>query len=70
MPTKKEREELLKAIGKINNRFELIAFIFAFRQRELFQLISLIEFILITVLITKYTDLFEIIFVWIKGFII
>lgn len=67
MPTKKEREAMLKAIGKVNNKWELIAFIWAFRQKELWKTIAGIEFFIVMFFIIKYTELIESIYMWIVG---
>jgi len=70
MPPKTEREGMLKAIGKVNNKWELLAFIWAFRQKEFWKWIAGVESVIILMMLTKYTDFFETIYQLFKGFLL
>ena len=67
MTSKKDREAMLKAIGKVENKWEFLAFIFAFRQKELWKTIAGISLLLNIIFIVKFTDMFETILNYITG---
>ena len=57
----KERLLEIKEMKHVDGAFELLAFIWTFRRREFLGIMALAEFIIIIGLLTKYTDLIQVI---------
>jgi hypothetical protein len=67
MATKKEREEMSKALTKIDNKWEAFAFVWAYRQKEIKNFIIVVQFGIIIGLLIKYTTVFQSVWNFIKG---
>ena len=71
MVTKNELEhqkQMNKALKDVENKWEMIAFIWAYRRREILAIICLIQLCIIIVLLGKYTQAFETIGKYILSF--
>jgi len=66
----KERREKLaaKSLKEIDNKWEALAFIWAFRQREIKNLIIVVQTAVIIIFTAKYTTVVADIYNIIKGF--
>lgn len=55
----KEKELMAKSLKDVDNAWEMIAFIFAWRKRELLLVVNAVQFLVNLYLIAKYTNWIE-----------
>lgn len=59
--TTKEKLLMAKSLRDVDNAYEMIAFIYMWRKRELFQTLFILSFTLNIYFILKYTDIVNLI---------
>lgn len=59
MSTKKEREEMRKALSKINNKWEMIAYIWTYRRKEFLFYLNFLQSAVILYFVLSYTNLIK-----------
>ncbi len=69
MTKKTERAEMLKASGKVDSKWEFMAFVWTFRRKEFLGYLCVVQFVLLSYMLLHYTDIFETILKMIKNLI-
>ena len=69
MASKKEKEEMAKALKGIDNKWDALAYIWTYRQKEFKNVVITVESITIVALLLVYTPIASLILTWIKGVI-
>lgn len=59
MSTKKEREEMRKALKNIDNKWEMIAYIWTYRRKEFLFYLNLLQSAVILYFVLSYTNLIK-----------
>lgn len=67
MATKKEREEMRKSLSKVDNKWEMISFIWAYRRKEFLFYLAMIQSSIILFLLLKYTGIVKFILSFFGG---
>jgi len=66
MATKQEKEDMSKALKNIDNKWEAFAFVWAYRQKEIKNVIIMIESTLLAFMILKYTSVIAFLYKYIE----
>jgi len=69
MATKKEKEEMRKALAKVDNKWEALAFIWAFRRKEFLFYLNMVQSVVILFLLLKFTSITAIIKKFVVGLV-
>jgi hypothetical protein len=60
-----KQKEMNKALKEIDNKWEALAFVWAYRRKEFLAILAILEFAIIIVLLGKYTTAFQTIGKWV-----